>query len=591
MKKLLRKVIGWIVVLSSTGAAFNVIAISSLVVSCSVQQSLPKAKLGSVDLSIKGDITENLSTLKSHQIEQEVGRGSALSRSLKWQHLDLGLDHIFGISSDRFYSEINLEQNKTIIVAVIDSGVDIEHEDLKNKLWKNKKEIANNGIDDDLNGYVDDIHGWNFLGHKSGENLALASLEETRVYKRLLAKKISGETFSVIEEKNFMMSSKAVLDGLQKHLPLYREALKDKKTFDEHEKLLKEKFGIKGIQFFADIVAIPETSDKLIKVKDELIAIWDKYFKGIKGLTRTLEKSGYYVNVGYNINYDGRSKIVKDNPSDFTDRNYGNNDVKGPNARHGTHVAGLIAAQRNNTLGIDGVATNVEIMALRAIPEGDERDKDIAMAIRYAADNGAHIINMSFSKNLSPYKGQVDAAMMYAASKGVIFFSSAGNTASNNDGGETKFPNSYKRVGAGVLMVNTIPHWIEVGATSLFPGQELVANFSNYGKESVTLFAPGYKIYSTTPGDNYKALSGTSMATPIAAGVAAVLMSEFENLSGKEILDVLKKSVIKTQELEVQTPGSEEGEEIKFSDLSATGGIINLYDAFKLATEVNEAPK
>ncbi len=584
--RVVKKIIGWCVAIASTGTVSSILGVSFVLYSCSDKLPVHKVKLGKIDKSIKGDIIENLPSLSSAQMELEVSRGGELSNILKWQHLDPVLDHIAGISADRVYSEINLSQKKSIIVAVIDTGVDIAHEDLKNRLWSNTDEIPNNGIDDDKNGYIDDVHGWNFLGHKSGKNITYDSLSETRMYKNLLDKSLNGEVLSKNEKRDFLKAREMVISGLEEYVPLYKKAGKDLDLFDAYKKKLKEDLGIKDIVSIADIAAIPENNTEYIEIKNDLLRIWDDYSEGIKGLLRTLKETNYYVNIGYNIHYTGRADIMGDDPSDFTVANYGNSDVVGSHPLHGTHVAGLIAAQRNNSLGMDGIAHNVQIMAIRAIPEGDERDKDVAMAIRYAADNGAHIINMSFGKNFSPYKEKVDEAIMYAAGKGILFFHSAGNSAINNDGGMVSFPNSYKKEGTGVLTLNTLPHWIEVGASSSFFNEELAADFSNYGPESVTLFAPGFRVYSTTPDNSYSALSGTSMAAPVAAGAAAMLMSEFEILSVSEVSKALTTTVTKVDDLYVELPGNS-SERINFEDLSQTGGIINLYSAFKTAEQMS----
>ncbi|MCA6434434.1 MAG: S8 family serine peptidase, partial [Cytophagales bacterium] len=281
------------------------------------------------------------------------------------------------------------------------------------------------------------------------------------------------------------------------------------------------------------------------------------------------------VKYGYNAEFDSR-QIVGDNYSDFFEKGYGNNDVKGPDPLHGTHVAGIIAADRKNNLGIKGIADNVKIMAVRAVPNGDERDKDVANAIIYAVDNGAKIINMSFGKSFSPEKEVVDRAVKYAEQKGVLLIHAAGNEGDDIDV-EKNFPTKK------YLNGKEAKNWIEVGASSWGSDENFVGSFSNYGKKGVSLFAPGVQIYSTTPGNTYKNEDGTSMASPSTAGVAALLMSYFPNLTAIEVKDILEKSTRKFDNLKVQKPGSKEL--VSFSELSSSGGLVNAYEAVKMAKE------
>jgi cell wall-associated protease len=276
---------------------------------------------------------------------------------------------------------------------------------------------------------------------------------------------------------------------------------------------------------------------------------------------------------GYNPEFDPRS-IVGDNYTNTEERFYGNNDVKGTFPVHGTHVAGVIAANRKNNLGINGIADNVKIMALRAVPNGDERDKDIANAIRYAVDNGAKIINMSFGKDYSPQKDAVDKAVKYAEAKGVLLVHAAGNDDDNNDT-KPSFPTRYYKDGKEAA------NWIEVGASGWGADSTLAADFSNYGKKSVNFFAPGVQLYSTTPANGYETMDGTSFASPAVSGVAAILLSYFPNLTPLQVKDILIKSTRKFDSLMVKK--SDKTGVVKFSDLSSSGGLVNAYEAVKLA--------
>lgn len=508
---------------------------------------------------------------------------------LDWQHKDIDKNNMYGVSADLAYATFKLKQEKEIVVAVIDSGVDHKHADLKDVMWINEGEIANNGIDDDGNGYIDDIYGWNYIGGADGSHLNDETLEQTRIYKNFLNRLQRGEILTANEKELFNEVKNRVETELAKKKKDLKEAKLDKKSLKSYMKVIKAKLGIEKFETREEIVAIDESDVEIKNIKEALLELWDSYWRGFPGIDRAIENAGYYVNFGLNVDWDARAKIVGDDPSDFSDTNYGNNDVIGPDAGHGTHVAGIIAASRNNLVGMNGIAANVKIMALRAVPNGDERDKDIALAVRYAADNGADIINMSFGKQYSPYKAQVDAAFEYAASKGVLLVHAAGNSAKSVDGGKNNFPNSYKL--AQVYQVNTIPNWIEVSANTKDKGLNLPASFTNYGKEAATLFAPGHRIYSTIPGGMYAAFSGTSMASPVTAGVAALLMSEFPSMTADEARAILMNTVSKPQGLMVRKPEESARRPdfrlpVPFADLTETEGVVNAYKAVELATEL-----
>lgn len=559
------------------------------IASCAPESHRVQTPIGKYDNHVKGYVVEDMPVFSS-QMLAKTNAPPVINPILRWQHLDLDIDKMFGVSADTAYTSFGLTQEQEIIVAVIDSGIDINHEDLKDVMWINQKEIPGNNIDDDGNGYVDDIYGWNFIGGKDGSHINEETLEVTRIYARLLKKMQAGDLLSETEREIYAIVKKEVVTNFNKYSARYTQAKTDQKKVATYLDIIKVKLGIQNIDSREKIEAIETQEPKLLAIKKELLELWDKYWRGFAGIAQTIESSAYYVNAGYNINYDVRSKVVGDNPADFSDKDYGNNDVTGPDASHGTHVAGIIAAARDNGLGMDGIAANVKIMALRAVPNGDERDKDIALAVRYAVDNGAKIINMSFGKAFSPYKAQVDAAFQYAASKGVLLVHAAGNSALNIDGGENSYPNHYVKDGSGVLVANKISNWIEVGASTKDYGLNLIASFSNYGDEAVSLFSPGHKIYSTIPNNRYAAFSGTSMASPVAAGVAAMLMSEFPTMTAAEAKRILEKTVTQVDE-EVRAP-SEEARmpdfriPEPFSQFSQTDGIINAYSAIKFARKL-----
>ena len=297
------------------------------------------------------------------------------------------------------------------------------------------------------------------------------------------------------------------------------------------------------------------------------------------------------LNYAYNPDFDPRSTIIKDDYSNSSESVYGNNDTEGPDALHGTHVAGIVGAVRNNDVGMNGVANNVQIMSVRTVPDGDERDKDVANAIRYAVDNGASIINMSFGKGYSWDKKVVDDAVKYATKKDVLIVHAAGNSAMDNDK-TVFFPvNKYDKA-CGMLWwkKKKSKNWIEVGALSYKSGEDAVATFSNYGQNNVDIFSPGVQIYATLPDNQYRYLQGTSMASPVVAGVAAVLRSYFPSLKASQVKEIIMNSAVPV-DLKVKKPGDKSGDLVDFKTLSVQGGAINLHNAVQMAKQTKGKKK
>lgn len=508
-----------------------------------------------------------------------------------WFNLDPVENKVNGVSSEKAYNELlKGKTSQKVLVAVIDSGIDIEHEDLKDVIWTNPNEIPNNGIDDDNNGYIDDIHGWNFIGGKDGRNVGKDSYEVTRVYK-MLRDKYEGKTVKDIDKKD-----REEFATWQKVKGEFEEAYrKAQSEFQQFGGLARQidRFN-RLFQAYLDVEEVTLKTLEEVETTDAIIDLGKNYMSQILEsvgdeisldsvlvlINMDLEQLEASAKYSYDLEFDAR-EIVGDNPSILDEKGYGNNDVSGTGTDnfHGTHVAGIIAAGRGNGVGIDGVASNVSIMAIRAVPDGDERDKDVANAIRYAVDNGAKIINMSFGKAYSPNLEYVYEAIEYAASKGVLLVHAAGNSSQDIDE-KNNYPNDkFGKKGDW-------PHWIEVGASSWGAEGNYVGSFSNYGDKSVDLFAPGVAIFSTAPENSYQDAQGTSMASPVTAGVAAMLLSYFPDLNAEQLKDILMRSVRKLDGLEVTLPGTL-AQEVKFSSLSKSGGIINAYEAVKLAQSMS----
>lgn len=492
-----------------------------------------------------------------------------------------------GMETEQAYKMLKKRKSNTVVVAVIDSGIDIEHKDLQGKIWVNKDEIPKNGIDDDKNGYIDDVHGWNFLGNSNGENQNEANLEKTRILRELskkfdgidpatlgesqkeeyaLYEKVKNEVESERENYSQYLGQMDMINMMIDQVPTMVGAAMGKTdyTVKDLEKWKPEEEQMKQLKDFAMAIATGElTKDVIAEQKTQIEQM---------------------VNYHLNVDFDDRA-IVGDNPHDFTDTKYGNSDVEGPDALHGTHVGGIIGAVRGNGLGGDGVAENVQLMSLRAVPNGDEQDKDIALAVRYAVDNGATVINMSFGKGYSPHQKEVYEAFKYADSKGVLLVHAAGNDNANVDT-DPNFPTSLYS-----FQPKALDHFLTIGASTRFAKNKLAASFSNYGQTKVDVFAPGYEIYNTVPQSEYKKLQGTSMAAPMVSGVAAMLQSYFPTLTMKEIKEIMLKSAKSYKGTKQTKPGSEEL--VDFGTLSVTGSVINVKNAVKmcLALEKSKSTK
>ena len=523
-----------------------------------------------------------------------------------WHLLDRDQDGFYGISLKKAYDflqEKNLK-SKTVIVAVIDSGIDTLHEDLKDILWTNPKEIPGNGIDDDHNGYIDDVHGWNFIGGKDGTNVKDDSQEEARVYyqfkEKFEAPGFNPATLKGSEAEDYKMwaqaKKKIMGDGSDKEIDLVvlKRALDGSEKGDSILQKAMQKSEYTGNDLDTFQAMTPEVKSAraallwLFKA-NKIMDVTNKAF--LSDFSEFVTQEERKEEAKENAPKDTRKEIVKDNEADINDRYYGNNDIMAGDPMHGTHVSGIIAAERNNGKGMDGITDNVRIMMIRAVPNGDEHDKDIALAIRYAVDNGAKVVNMSFGKNLSPEKKWVDDAVKYAESKGVLLIHAAGNDAADVDT-VGNFPNpDFKD---SKIVAN---NWITVGASSDPLAESgfksYTASFSNYGKKEVDVFAPGTKIYSTLPGVNgvskYGNLQGTSMAAPVVTGVAALIMEYFPSLTPQQVKYCIEKTATPMSE-KVLRPGSED-DKVNLSDISTSGGILNAYEAIKMAATLSKDTK
>jgi len=515
-----------------------------------------------------------------------------------WYTLDAVSDTLHGISLNQAYQFLQNKKSTSVIVAVMDTGIDTTQEDLKEILWTNKKEIPGNGIDDDGNGYIDDVHGWNFLGGRDGKNLLNDSYEAVRIYHnfkdKFLEKHLLPDTMCANTKRDFALWNKALKAievkpeeqiGLMYLEMAYKAARKNDEVL--RNELQKEEYSVADLEHLR-----PQTMQvrqakfgylTFLKVGDfdpdetnkTIFEQLDEYITDKKkaAIAKTVHPGNQ------------RAAIVGDNYYDLNDRFYGNADVMGPAPMHGTHVSGIIAAARNNNKGINGIADNVRIMMIRALPNGDEYDKDVALGIRYAVDNGAKVINMSFGKSISPQKKWVDEAIKYAEAHDVLLVHAAGNEAENTDSVD-----NYPSPVIDEASQTSVYNFITVGASSdpsITGG--LVADFSNYGPSTVDVFAPGVKIYSTLPGSNrYGYLKGTSMASPVVAGIAALIRSYYPQLSARQVKLIIERSVVMPDITASQRGNKNESD---LSDKCKTGGVVNAYTSVKLAEVINAENK
>ena len=516
-----------------------------------------------LSLSANAQSTEKVAVAK---------KGTLTENELKrWSHLDLVKDSIPGMSVDKVYSELLKGKTSTsVIVGIVDSGVDIEHEDLKSVIWTNKKEIPGNKIDDDKNGYIDDINGWNFLGNSTKENYE---------YERIINNK------KLVDEATYL-KAKAINDGKieeanQTKFQIELALNGTKKADDTLTKLLGKP------TYTAEELDAIESKDQEVVQSIAIMKQMLAYGLSVADLKKEIEKeleSYIKVQSGENLKTNYR-KVVGDNPDDIKDTKYGDNNVMGPDKQdtlHGTHVAGIVAQVRNNKMGGDGIANNVQILTVRAVPDGDEYDKDIALGIRYAVDNGAKVINGSFGKAFSPHKQWVYDAIKYAESKDVLIVHAAGNDAKDIDK-EDNYPND-----SDDKKTEFADNMITVGALNYEYGTNVVADFSNYGKLNVDVFAPGVKIYASTPKDTYQFLQGTSMAAPNVAGVAALIRSYYPTLTAKQVKHILMDSgtAISTS----VAVGGDPDKSRLFSELSQSGRMVNAYNAMVMAEKLAKKP-
>jgi cell wall-associated protease len=507
-----------------------------------------------------------------------------------WHQMDLKTDGYFGVSLNQAYLFLKGKKSKTVIVTTIDSGIDTAQKDLASVLWVNPKEIPANGKDDEGDGYVDDVHGWDFLGGKDGKVDYTETTEEVRQYFKLKDKYGSLTAAPAGQEKqyDYWESVKAVYDtSYNKAQQEIKDLTMEVNVLSATNFFIKRELKLQANQTFnkADLDKIKTSNDTINQSK----TVWQSVFaqigdqtdnaKVLKDITEYFAKQNNTVNP----DLDSRLKIVGDDPDVNDGKPYGNNILKTPDCSHGTGVAGLIGAVRNNGYGIDGIADNVRIMSVKAVPNGDEYDKDIANAIRFAVDHGAEVVNMSFGKKISPHKEWVDAAFQYAAAHDVLLVMAAGNDSQDIDA-KPEFPNDHYLDGT------TSDNVINVGASGPKADTTLAADFTNYGKSNVDIFSPGVKVTSIDMDAEFNTEDGTSFSSPIVAGIAALIREYYPKLTASQVKRAILESATPLTGIMVNKPGVK-GVKVDFSTLSKTGGIVNAYRAVEIASKMKGEKK
>ncbi|MBC8755253.1 S8 family serine peptidase [Kordia sp. YSTF-M3] len=532
-------------------------------------------------------------TTKPTIVTAAFAKKQALTETEKqnWHFKDIYEDSIPGVSLDKAYKFLKGKKGDTIIVALIDTELDIDHEDLKDQIWINKGEIPNNNIDDDNNGYVDDIHGWNFLQTTKKGPVLYANHSFIRIMKKydLLFKDKEEKQISESQKKEF----KEYLRAIKTYKKEKKEIEKDiatynriKNKFIEADSLLTKYFSRKDYTISQLDSLSKITNDSLTKVQIRFMKYYLKNNMNPEWADRGIKGENKKLNTWLSFTYDDRQN-QRDNVDDLNDVPYGNNNVQGTlRGSHGTRVMSVLGATRNNDIGINGISNSLKVMFLGVAPLGNEHDKDIALGIRYAVDNGAQIINMSIGKEFSMHPDWLEDVIKYAEQNDVLIVSSTGNKSYNLDN-EFDYPDDYNEDG------EYVNNFIKVGASSFTADSTMVWLSSNYSNKNVDIFAPGHKIYSLSRRKPSFG-SGTSYASPIVAGIAALIRSYYPNLSAVEVKDIIMKSGI-SFEIDVERPypyGDEPyAEKIPFSSMSKSGKIANAYNALVLAEKVSKKKK
>lgn len=535
---------------------------------------------------------------------------------LDWFNCSFDKDGIYGAEVNKAYDFLKDKKiKKRPVVAIIGTGLDIEHEDLKDAIWKNPKEKKINGKDNDKNGYIDDIHGWNFLGGKDGTVMEKTMEEGDREFIRLFDKGYGkyfydGENFyQMINDKKTKVPAP---DNMNEYRYYVNRVLSESriagsyggyqlsylirdygKHFDRmmrakypNQELTQKEFGICYDPKAAKRDSLSEVAF-MIYIMGFTVSqtdSWDVVHNAIKSGDQITMAKEEYEKAMQQYGNDGRKEIVGDNYLDLNDYKYGNNVLLTSDAFAGTMLGGIIAANRENDWGMNGIMDKAELMTLRVkANEGEPYLKDVVLAIRYAVDNHADIIMLPQQATLYPdnQKKWVDEALKYAESKGVLVV--VPTREYSVDMAKMEFyPNRWMTGEKELTNLMIVASSDKNGNPSMS---------SNYGAKEVDLFAPGTDVYSSYTGDTYQKASGAGLAAAATVGVAALIKAYYPELSGSQIRNLLIKSVTSRADAEV-----EKGIRVKdrvtqdlflFGDLCLSKGILNAYNAVIAADKMS----
>lgn len=514
---------------------------------------------------------------------------------LDWHLRSLGPDSIWGAGIEKAYQMLDGKKaKKKVRVAVISRGFDMEHEDLVDVLWTNKKEKPGNGSDDDKNGYIDDVHGWNFLGTKDGRDVIYTSEAISREFDKIRARfeelDAKGRSRTLAEKDEYMqylnLARESKIEGMYMSTILAKNIAKG---MEEINQKLHEAYPNDSdftYEQFLKIVPAPETLDSLNDIAYNVnMLIWGF---SQKQMWSDRYKTRYDNAQSYEKQYQdlkARQKdergMIGDNMNDINDAQYGNANLLTGNPSVGTGLAGVIAAKRGNDIGIDGIADNAELMLIRAVPEGDGYDKDIAVAIRYAIKNGADIILIATHKKVAEDKDIVRLALEEAEQEDILIVHAVGESPRDIDNNPT-YPSGLKEDGS------YYNNFINVAASNV---NGLPLSLSNYGKKNVDLFAPGVDVYSCDAGDNYFKLTGTNASAAVVTGVAALIKSRFPKLTASQIKEIIVSTATNAPTEGVFYPfvseaSNETPKTAQYSDLCRSGGIIDAAAAVQKAMNI-----
>lgn len=548
------------------------------------------------------------------QLVNQTSQNQKKQSDLDWYNCSFEQDGVYGCEVNKAYEFLKGKKlKKRPLVALIGTGMDVEHEDLKESIWLNKKEKAD-GKDNDKNGWIDDRNGWNFLGGKDGQVMESLMQEGDREFLRLKDKYAdyftgNGEFFKVIDGKKTKVPAPENLSEysyyknevvpesrlaatyggwkigyiVQEYAEMFKKEL-DKK-YPEHEKHTFQEFqtcydpkapqdSLRDVAF--TLIAM---GFQVYKTED-LDVVYDRFVKtivshGKETYEKTLAQMGN----------DGREDIVGDNYLDINDSKYGNNVLLTSEAATGTMQAGIVGGKRGNGLGGDGIVDQAEIMCLRvSAGKGEPYLKDMALAIRYAVDHGADVIVLPQQNTLYPenQKAWMSEALRYAEDKGVLVIVPVWEL-SRDLAKQTFFPNRWMDGSKELTNLMVIASSDKNGNPSMN---------SNYGAKELDLFAPGINVYSAYMGDTYKMGTGVGLAAASVAGVAALIKGYYPNLTGTQIRNLLIENVTSRKGAEVEkgiiVDGKQAQDLFLFEDLCLSGGILNAYQAIMAADKLSK---